>query len=130
MKKLIFSAILFLGITATAFSQDKPQRVQKTPEERAKMMTDLLDEKLTLDENQKTQIYQVYLERAKTMNSFKGKKDSTQSKADMANRKAQFEANENKIVSILNDTQKAEYAKLKAEREAKMKNQKVDRKKK
>ncbi|MGV3510027.1 MAG: hypothetical protein ACO1N7_12120 [Sphingobacteriaceae bacterium] len=125
MKKLILSAILFLGITATGFSQDKPQRVQKTPEERAQMMTDALDKKLSLSESQKTQIYQINLERAQAMNNAKTDKKEV----DRSQMKAQFEASENKIVSILNDEQKATYAKLKEEREAKMKQQKEGRKK-
>ena len=118
MKKLMLSAILFLGITATGFSQQAPQRVQKSPEERAQKMADALDKKLSLTDNQKTQIYQIALERAKSMSNSKGvKKD-----ADRSQMKAQFEAGESKILSVLDDNQKATYNQLKAERLSKRKN--------
>lgn len=123
MKKIILSAILFLGLTATGFSQERPQRVQKSPEERAQRITDVLDKKLSLTDNQKTQIYQINLERAQSMSNFKGTKKDGQ---DISNRKAQFEASENRILSILSDSQKVTYNQLKAEREAKFKNRQGD----
>lgn len=125
MKKLILSTILFLGLTATGFSQETTQRVQKSPEERAQRMTDMLDKKLSLSENQKTQIYQVSLERAQAISNFQGDRKTV----DKAQMKAKFEASENKIVSILNDSQRVTYAQLKAEREERMKNHKRGHKK-
>ena len=123
MKKVIFSTILFLGLTATGFSQEKIQSVQKTPEERAQRITDALDKKLSLTDNQKTQIYQINLERAQSMSNFKGPKKDGQA---ISNRKAQFEASEGRILSILSDSQKVTYNQLKAEREAKFKNRQGD----
>ena len=43
-------------------------------------------------------------------------------KADMAEMKAKFEANENKILSILDEKQKVTYNQLKAERKEKAHN--------
>ena len=120
MKKLILSTLLFLGLTVTGFSQEKTERAHKTPEQRAQMITDALDKKLSLSESQKTQIYQINLERAQAMNNLKDDKANV----DKSQIKAQVEASENKILSVLNDNQKATYAQFKAEREAKHKEHK------
>lgn len=121
MKKLILGAIFFLGLSATGFSQDKSARVQKSPEERAQKMTEVLTQKLALKESQKTQVYQINLERAQAMSNFRGaKKDG----ADRSQMKAQFEASESRLLSILDEQQRSTYTKLKAEREAKFKKHK------
>ena len=117
MKKLVLSAILFLGLTVTGFSQEKKEKVQKTPEERAQMMTDMINKKLTLTESQKTQIYQINLERTKAMTADKTK----DAKVDRSQLKQQAEANENKILAVLNESQKATYQQMKAERMEKAK---------
>lgn len=54
------------------------------------------------------------------MGNFKAQRDSK----DLSQRKATYEANEGKILNVLNDTQKETYKVLKAERETKMKNHK------
>ena len=125
MKKLVLSAILVLGITLSGFSQEKPQRTQKSPEERAQRMTDALDKKLSLTENQKQQVYQLNLERAQAMQHSKG----TGKHQDMSQRKAQFEANESRLLSILNTDQRSAYEQLKAERAEKFKSRKGSGKK-
>ncbi|MFD2162973.1 DUF4890 domain-containing protein [Paradesertivirga mongoliensis] len=118
MKKLILGAIFFFGLSATGFSQDKSPRVQKSPEERAQKMTDAMAQKLALTENQKTQIYQINLERAQAMSKFRGAK---QEGVDRSQMKTQFEANESRLMSVLNEQQRATYAQLKAQRDAKFK---------
>lgn len=125
MKKIILSAILFLGITVSGFAQDKSTRVQKSPEERAQKITDAMDKKLSLTDNQKTQIYQINLERAQAMEKFKGGAKT----ADRSQIKAQFEASESRIAGILTDSQRATYTQLKAERVAKFKEHKKGQKK-
>jgi F0F1-type ATP synthase alpha subunit len=115
MKKIILSAILFLGISTIGFSQERPQKEQRSPEERAQKMTDALDKKLSLNASQKAEIYKIYLERAQTMHKMRAEKK----KADMTEMKAKFEANENKILSILDEKQKVTYNQLKAERKEK-----------
>lgn len=120
MRKHFLSTILFLGITATAFAQQGPQRVQKSPEERAERMTDILDKKLALTDDQKARVYQINLERAQLLNIFKGgKKDG-----DRPQMKAQFEASENRVLSVLDESQRETYDQLKAERKAKFKHKK------
>lgn len=59
MKKLILSAILFLGISTIGLSQERPQKEQRSPEERAQKMTDALDKKLSLNASQKAEIYKI-----------------------------------------------------------------------
>ncbi|MBC7915175.1 MAG: hypothetical protein H7Y07_13740 [Pyrinomonadaceae bacterium] len=122
MKKIILSAILFLGLASTGFSQE---RALKSPEERAQRITDGLDKKLSLTESQKTQIYQINLERAQAMSSAKGDKKGI----DKTQFKAQIEASESRILSVLNTDQRTTYNQLKAERQEKMKNHQGDRKK-
>ena len=118
MKKLILGAIFFLGLSATGFSQDKVARVQKSPEERAQKMTYAMAQKLALTENQKTQVYQINLERAQAMSKFRGAKHDGVDRSQM---KAQFEASESRLMSVLNEQQRATYTQLKAQREAKVK---------
>lgn len=117
MKKLILSAILFLGITTMGFSQEVKPREQRSPEERAQKITDALDKKLSLTEAQKEEIYKINLERAHAINKAK----ASGKRADMGEIKTTFEASENKILSVLDDKQKATYNQLKAERKAKAK---------
>ena len=124
MKKLILSTFLFLGLALSGYSQPNADRAQKTPEERAQRMTDMMDKKLSLSESQKTQIYQVNLERARAMSN---RKDNRQDK-DSVNRRKEFETTENRIERILNANQKAEYQKLKEERKEKMKEHRSKRK--
>jgi periplasmic protein CpxP/Spy len=125
MKKLILSAILFVGLTATAFSQEQPKRELKSPEERAQKMTDVLAQKLALTDDQKAKVYQINLERAQAMTKMHAEK-KTMDKAEM---KAQMEASETKMLGVLNESQKTTYAQMKAERQAKMKEHKGPHKK-
>lgn len=123
MKRLILSAILFLGITATGFSQERPQRVQKSPEERAQKMTDALDQKLSLSATQKSEIYKINLERAKAAGDFrKGRKEAGSQKRD------NFKASDDKILSVLTADQKVTYNEWKAQRADKFKNHRGTRK--
>lgn len=123
MKKLILGAILFLGITATGFSQERPQRVQKSPEERAQRMTDALDQKLSLTANQKSEIYKINLERAKAAGDFhKNRKEAG------SQRKDNFKAGGDKILNVLTAEQKVTYNEWKAQRANKFKSHRSARK--
>ena len=120
MKKLILSAIFLLGISASGFSQERNKRDQFSPEERAQKMTDMLDNRLSLSADQKSKIYRINLDRAKEMGKFEGQRGTK----DLSKRKATYQANEEKILRVLNKNQKESYKKLKADRMAKMKNHK------
>lgn len=125
MKRLIFSAILFVGLATTGFSQEMQKRAPKTPEERAQHMTDGLDKKLSLTDAQKTQIYQINLERAQAMDKFRAEN----TRPDREQVKQQFEASETKILNVLTDSQKATFNELKAERMEKMKEHRMGERK-
>lgn len=120
MKKMIFTALLLMGFAAAGYSQERPQRVKKTPEERAQMMTDAMDKKLSLSEKQKSQIYKINLERTKEMEK-SHKQAAAERKKAFEQQKKQFEASEEKINKVLNQEQKKTYAELKSRRHEKMK---------
>ncbi|MXV15519.1 DUF4890 domain-containing protein [Hufsiella ginkgonis] len=113
MKKLMITAALFLAVTGAAMAQTGPgKREQATPEQRAEKMTAHLDKSLSLSSAQREKIYAINLDRAKTMNGKRGK-------ADKQEWKKSAEANENKLLSVLNSDQKKAYQKIKADRHAK-----------
>jgi competence transcription factor ComK len=89
-------------------------------------MTDVLDKKLSLSDNQKAQIYQINRERAQLMGSFKKGDNQT---ADRSEMRSKFEESDNRIMAVLNQSQKAGYNQLKAERQARMQNHQGGRKK-
>ncbi|HEY0056543.1 MAG TPA: hypothetical protein VGB63_14405 [Pedobacter sp.] len=124
MKKLILSAMLFIGLSATGFSQERAKRELKTPEERAQKMTDVLDQKLSLTKEQKTQIYQINLERAQALNKIRQDQESV----SRPKIKEQFKTSDEKIVNILDEKQRVAYTQLKAERKEKMKNHREEHK--
>lgn len=128
MKKMILTALLFAGITAAGFSQERPKRQVKTAEERAQMMTDHLDQKLSLNEKQKAEIYKINLERAKeTDKAMSAAREAR--KRDFEKQKKSFQASDEKISKLLNDDQKKAYADLKAKHHDKMKKHRGDFKK-
>lgn len=129
MKKIIFTALLFMGLATVGFSQDRPQREKKTPEERAQLMTDHLAKKLSLSDKQKSEIYKINLDRAKEMDKSMAK-TSAERKQAFEQQKKQFEASDEKINKVLTDDQKKSYAELKAQRMEKMKAHKGDFRKK
>ncbi len=124
MKKLILSAMLFIGLSATGFSQERAKRELKTPEERAQKMTEVLDQKLSLTKDQKSQIYQINLERAQALDKIR----QDQENVSRPKVKEQFKTSDEKIVNILDGKQRTAYYQLKAEHKEKMKNHRRDHK--
>lgn len=113
MKKLIFTAILFISMGTMAFAQqDSIKKVRKTPEQKAQHATDALAKKLSLTEDQKTKIYTINLEGMKKAkeNHVKGQKP------DMAAMKASMEERDSQINGVLNDDQRKIYQEVKAKR--------------
>lgn len=129
MKKIIFTALLFMGFATAGFSQERPQREKKTPEERAQLMTDNLAKKLSLTDKQKSEVYKINLDRAKEINKSMTKTSEERKKA-FEQQKKQFQASEEKINKVLTDDQKKTYAELKTRRTEKMKAHKGDFRKK
>ena len=118
MKRLIFTAILFISMGSMAFAQQgDSKKVKKTPEEKAKHLTDELSNKLALTADQKTKVYAISLEGIKEQreNHKKGeKRDKTVIKADLEKRDAQISA-------VLNDAQRKTYQTWKMEKMKSMK---------
>ena len=105
MKKLILSAIVFIGMGTVTMAQSTDRKVQKTPEERAQHATDVLDKKLSLTADQKTKVYALNLEdmRMPKVKHVKGEK------RDMTAMKARMDAKDAKMNTILNDKQRVTY---------------------
>jgi protein CpxP len=113
MRKLIFTAMLFISMGTMAFAQqDSTKKARKTPEERAQHVTDALDKKLSLTADQKTKIYAINLEGIKKA---QGKHVKGQ-KPDKAAMKASMEERDNQISSVLNEGQRKTYDEIKAKR--------------
>lgn len=114
MKRLIFTAMLFISMGTMAFAQqqDSTKRVRKTPEEKAQQLTDALAKKLSLTADQKTKIYTINLDGIKKAkeNRVKGQKP------DRAVMKASMEERDSLISGVLNDDQRKTYQELKAKR--------------
>lgn len=123
MKKLIFASFLFLGLALSGFSQPQPQHQKKSPEERAKMITDALTKKLSLTDKQQKEIYQIQLDRAKEMEKLHDEA-MKKLKKDLDRRKQLADASDEKVNKVLTDQQKTLYADMKAKQEARFKDRK------
>lgn len=113
MRKLIFTAILFISMGTMAFAQqDSTKKARKTPEERAQHFTDALDKKLSLTAEQKTKIYAINLDGIKKAKGSHVKGE----KPDRAAMKASMDERDSRISSVLNDGQRKTYDEIKAKR--------------
>lgn len=118
MRKLIFTAILFISMGTMAFAQkDGSKKGHKTPEEKATHLTEVLEKKLTLTADQKTKIYAISLDGLKQLkaNRVEGQKP------DKAKVKAELEKRDVQINAVLNDNQRKLYQDWKAEKMKSMK---------
>lgn len=119
MKKLLIAALLFVGIASFAQDADqKPQREQRerlTPEQRNEKQLQKLTTELSLDANQQAQVKQLLAERSAKAEKFReareAKKDSdvkptaAEREAFKNELKAEKDANDAKMKSILNADQ-------------------------
>ncbi len=115
MKKMIVSALMLGVLTLGAFAQDKNTHNKKTPEEKAQLMTDKMDQKLRLTATQKSQVYKLNLESAKERNLYK---HNAKDKPDATARqsfKEHMKSRDEKLNSILNDEQRNVYQQYKQE---------------
>lgn len=124
MRKLILSAVLFIGMGSITFAQEdsvivKTERKfeRKTPEEHAHFMTDVLDKKLSFTEEQKDKVYAINLE---SINKMKAHREQDRSQLRTA-----MQERDQEINSVLDDSQKSIYQELKKDRmQGKQKHQK------
>jgi Spy/CpxP family protein refolding chaperone len=120
MKKLFFTATLFLGLTTLGFSQEIQRRGKLTPEERAQKKTELLSKKLSLSKEQQDKVYAINLQEAKKIKEFRSEASKERTE-NMDERKAFFKENEDRLEQVLNAEQKKIYEQMKKERLEKMK---------
>ena len=116
MKKILTIALaLFLGFGAVA--QDKSHK-DKTPEEKARMMTEKMQEKLDLTKDQYNKVYQLNLETAKQMQQMREQRneDKEANRAQMKQFRAEREA---KLNAVLTAEQQQKLEAMKAERKKK-----------
>ncbi|TKC10252.1 multiple ligand-binding protein 1 [Pedobacter polaris] len=104
MKKLFYTvALVVMGITAS-YAQ-KPEREKLTPEQRAEKTATALEQKLSLNADQKTKVQQLELERIKKNDEWR-KQDVGTMKDKMEERKAYMKASKEKMDAILTPEQK------------------------
>ena len=129
MKKLMMLAAILISSVCISSAQEKTDRghrERKTPEERAQLLTNGLEKKLTLTADQKAKIYRINLERAKEMNEFeKGRIENR--KKQMEARKSLMEDSDKKMAAVLTADQNKMYQELKAERKTKLKEHRNNR---
>lgn len=126
MKKLFIAALLFVGIVS--FAQDmnqKPARDQReklTPEQRNEKHLQKLTSDLNLDKKQQEQVKQLLTERSAKAEKFREARKDNKTKPTAEEReafkkqfKAEKEANDAKMKSILNADQYTKWTALKKE---------------
>lgn len=116
MKKVLSMAVLFLGLSAVTFAQErgkenvkrtdkkhvvkKHEGAVKSPEELAKIRTERLDKTLKFTDKQRKEVYALNLEQAKKQHEHK----EIRSK-EMEARRKEMKANQEKFKNILTPEQ-------------------------
>ncbi len=132
MKKILVATALFLGFSTMIFAQQAnqttktkrdrfqqgAQRADRSPEQRAEMITASLEKKLGLSADQRAKIYAINLERAKQM---VGLRDGGQAKDKKDEVRTSLKASDEKILAVLDANQKKTYQDLKADRKESIK---------
>ncbi|RZL33193.1 MAG: hypothetical protein EOP00_33100 [Pedobacter sp.] len=123
MKRIILSAILFIGMSTIAFAQqDIQKKERKTPEDKAQHVTDALGKKLSLTADQKSKVYAISLGGLKN-----NKRDHIKGqKPDRSLMKAELEKRDQQILAVLNTDQKTIYQQWKKEKMESMKKHRKD----
>lgn len=115
MKKQILTGLLAMLICLPAMAQKRGDYKDKSPEEKAKMMTERMTEKLKLNEDQQTAVYQAHLEVVQAQEKSKDEKEALR------------EAHDAKMKSILTEEQYAEYVALRDQRKKRMRDMRKKR---
>lgn len=116
MKNLFMTAALLIGLTGAAYSQDTLHKGRpgtgmmmgkgemKSPEERAKMMTDAMEKRLNLTAEQKEKIYALNLERAIKMDKMRQSQEKLR-KEQMGKGREMMEEHNKQLNKILTEEQ-------------------------
>ncbi|WP_443937549.1 hypothetical protein [Pedobacter sp. MW01-1-1] len=115
MKHLLFSVLLFIGLSGIAHAQ-QPNKMP-TPAEIAKKNVDDLDKRLKLNDTQKSIIYSYTFNQAKEQNDLIKRQQAGNSREDDVDKfyKLQNETSQ-KIREVLKGEQQTEYDKIIEER--------------
>jgi Spy/CpxP family protein refolding chaperone len=119
MKKIV----LTLAIAVSAFTASYAQTAERkafNPEQRAERVASQLQEKLSLTDAQKSEVYKIEVEKLKKQADSR-KDQSKEMKKLSESRKAEMKESEEKLAKVLTADQKAKYESMKAERKEKMK---------
>ncbi len=122
MKKIIFTLAIAVSAFTASYAQ-RPERGPISPEQRAERYADRLKEKLALTDKQRTEVYNLELEKAKKQQDLRSKRKEEAGKMAEA-RRDEMKENDDKLVKILTPEQKTKYEALKAEGRARMKDRK------
>lgn len=111
MKRIVIAILLLAGLNGVALAQDQEQstapqtgmRQMRSPEQRAQMLTDRMDKKLNLTDDQKKSVYDINLNTAQKINdamqnhdrgamrSIKQERDNTMQKVLTADQYQQYQ---------------------------------------
>ena len=124
MKKFSIAVVLLLSVFTFANAQNSPQgspggRNMGTPEERAQRQTEMVSTRLNLTADQKAQVQVIFLAQAKSVDSLR-KASAGDMAAMRSSMKSIQQANESKLITVLNDEQKKQYAAYQEERKNRM----------
>lgn len=126
MKKLLYTvAFVALGF-ATSYAQ-RPAKSRGTAEERAEKAATAMQQKLSLNDEQKSKIKQIELDRFKQHDALH-QKDEAAMKAKFEARKAEMKAHQDKIDAVLTPEQRTKLAASREEMRGKMKERFKERK--
>ncbi len=116
----VFAGILAIGAIAQGAAGDKGPKAaksKKTVEERAQMSVDMLSKRVELAADQKTKVYDLALNRAKTVDGIREKYKGTKDKEAIKKEVNEARQNYRKSVRALLTPEQIE--KIKADRKAK-----------
>jgi Spy/CpxP family protein refolding chaperone len=119
----IFSLVLFclIALTTSVQAQEKLEKLfaETTPEQRAKLQTGMMQEKLSLTEDQKTQVYDINLKYAQKLEDAYNAGGSKVKR--LRNMKAVSEEKDGQLKTVLTGNQFDLYLKYKDEMREKIK---------
>jgi protein CpxP len=119
MKKIILSLAIAVSAITAGYAQTT-DRKPVDPAQRAERVASQLQQKLSLTDAQKAEVYKIEVEKLKKQADWRKERSKEMKKVSEA-RKAEMQASEEKLAKVLTADQKAKYESMKAERKEKMK---------